>query len=124
MGELGLLHGIPRTATVRASQDSELLRIGGQDFLDALQAGRASRSLMSLASTRMARTPGCGRRPRPAGARHTRRRSAMNPDDRRRDRGVGRMTPSPSAAWLTAMPRLAMPPTGIDDAVTTREATP
>jgi MFS family permease len=57
VGELGLLHGIPRTATVRASQDSQLLRIGGQDFLAALQGGRASRSLMSLASTRMARTP-------------------------------------------------------------------
>ncbi|MGH3151847.1 MAG: cyclic nucleotide-binding domain-containing protein, partial [Streptosporangiaceae bacterium] len=57
VGELGLLHGIPRTATVRTSQDSELLRIDGQDFLDALQGGQASRSLMSLASTRMARTP-------------------------------------------------------------------
>jgi hypothetical protein len=57
VGELGLLHGIPRTATVRASQDSELLRIGGQDFLAALQDGQASRSLMSVASTRMARTP-------------------------------------------------------------------
>ena len=64
-----------------------------------------------------------GLRPDP-GRRHTRRRSAMNPDDRRRDRGVGRMTPSPSAAWLIAMPRLAMLATGIDDAVTTREGTP
>jgi Cyclic nucleotide-binding domain len=57
VGELGLLHGIPRTATVRASQDSELLRIGGRDFLAALQVGRASRSLVSVAGTRMARTP-------------------------------------------------------------------
>ncbi len=57
VGELGLMHGIPRTATVRASQDSELLRIDGRDFLAALQAGQASRSLVSMAGTRMARTP-------------------------------------------------------------------
>ena len=57
VGELGLLHGIPRTATVWASQDSELLRIEGQDFLAALQAGGSSRSLMALAGTRIARTP-------------------------------------------------------------------
>ena len=57
VGELGLLHGIPRTATVRASQDSELLRIGGRDFLAALQGSQPSRSLVSVAGTRMARTP-------------------------------------------------------------------
>ena len=38
VGELGLLKGIPRTATVRASQDSTLLRIGGADFLAAMEA--------------------------------------------------------------------------------------
>ncbi len=57
VGELGLLHGIPRTATVRASQDSELLRIGGQDFMAAQQSGGTSRSMVSVAGTRMARTP-------------------------------------------------------------------
>jgi CRP-like cAMP-binding protein len=57
VGELGLLHGIPRTATVRTRQESTLLRIGGQDFLDALQSGRPSPSLLAVAGTRMARTP-------------------------------------------------------------------
>lgn len=56
VGELGLLHGIPRTATVRTRQESALLRIDGQDFLSALQAGRPSPSLLSVAGTRMART--------------------------------------------------------------------
>jgi Transmembrane secretion effector/Cyclic nucleotide-binding domain len=56
VGELGLLHGIPRTATVRTRQESTLLRIDGQDFLAALQASRPSPSLLSVAGTRMART--------------------------------------------------------------------
>ena len=58
VGELGLLRGIPRTATVRARQESTLLRIGGQDFLSALQASRPSPVLLSVAGTRMARTAG------------------------------------------------------------------
>jgi hypothetical protein len=57
VGELGLLHGIPRTATVRTRQASTLLRIGGRDFLDALQASRPSPSLLAVAGARMARTP-------------------------------------------------------------------
>jgi hypothetical protein len=57
VGELGLLHGIPRTATVRTRQESTVLRIGGQDFLDALQSGRPSPSLLAVAGARMARTP-------------------------------------------------------------------
>ncbi len=61
VGELGLLHAIPRTATVRARQECTLLRIDGQDFLSALQASRPSPALLSVAGTRMARTP--GRRP-------------------------------------------------------------
>jgi len=68
VGELGLLHGIPRTATVRTSQESVLLRIGGQDFLDAAEAGRASPSLLAVAGIRMARTPGRGARPQPVSA--------------------------------------------------------
>jgi MFS family permease len=63
VGELGLLHGIPRTATVRTSEESVLLRIGGPDFLDALEAGRASPSLLAVAGIRMARTPGRSARP-------------------------------------------------------------
>jgi CRP-like cAMP-binding protein/predicted MFS family arabinose efflux permease len=58
VGELGLLHGIPRTATVRTRQESTLLRIDGQEFLSAMQTSRPSASLLSVAGTRMARTPG------------------------------------------------------------------
>ena len=58
VGELGLLHGITRTATVRALRESTLLRIDGQAFLSALQATRPSPTLLSVAGVRMARTPG------------------------------------------------------------------
>lgn len=57
VGELGLLHGIPRTATVQTSQDSTLLRISGEDFLSALQASRPSPSLLAVAGVRLSRTP-------------------------------------------------------------------
>ena len=57
VGELGLLHGIPRTASVRTRLPSTLLRIGSQDFLSALQVSQPSPSLLSVAGTRMARTP-------------------------------------------------------------------
>jgi CRP-like cAMP-binding protein len=53
---LGLLHGIPRTATVRTLRESRLLRISGQDFLSALEDSRPSPSLVSVAGIRMART--------------------------------------------------------------------
>jgi predicted MFS family arabinose efflux permease len=66
VGEIGLLHGIPRTATVRAWQESTLLRIDGQDFLSALQAGRPSPSLLSVAGIRIARTPDRVPRPQPS----------------------------------------------------------
>ena len=62
VGELGLLQRIPRTATVRASQDAVLLRISGADFLAAMEAGRPSPSLLAVAGARLARTPG----PQPA----------------------------------------------------------
>jgi CRP-like cAMP-binding protein len=57
VGELGLLHGIPRTATVSTRTQSALLRIDGADFLSALQDSRPSASLLAVAGTRMARTP-------------------------------------------------------------------
>jgi hypothetical protein len=57
VGELGLLHGIPRTATVTTSQECWLLRISGPDFLSAVQASRPSSALLVLAGARMARTP-------------------------------------------------------------------
>jgi MFS family permease len=61
VGELGLLHGIPRTATVRTRLPSTLLRIDGPDFLSALQVSQPSPSLLSVAGTRMARTQGTPR---------------------------------------------------------------
>jgi CRP-like cAMP-binding protein len=65
VGELGLLHGIRRTATVRTRQESALLRINGQEFLSALQASRPSASLLSVAGIRMARTQTALLRPQP-----------------------------------------------------------
>jgi MFS family permease len=58
VGELGLLHGAPRSATVTTKQDSTLLRIDGTEFLNALEAAPPSVSLKTLASVRLARTPG------------------------------------------------------------------
>jgi len=58
VGELGLLHRIPRTATVVAARRSTLLRIDGEDFRSALQASLPSPSLLAVAGARMARTPG------------------------------------------------------------------
>src|SRR3954451_2993019 len=57
VGELGLLHQRPRTATVRTGEPSTLLRIDGQDFLNAVEETKPSVSLLSTASTRLARTP-------------------------------------------------------------------
>jgi MFS family permease len=68
VGELGLLHGIPRTATVRTVGPCDLLRIDGQEFLAALEANRPSPSLLSVAGIRMARTPGRNARPQPVSA--------------------------------------------------------
>jgi CRP-like cAMP-binding protein len=66
VGELGLLHGTPRTATVRAREDCVLLRIDGRDFLETLSSVRASASLMSIAGVLLARTaPAAARRPVP-----------------------------------------------------------
>ena len=56
VGELGLLHHRPRTATVRTREPSTLLRIDGQDFLKAVAETTPSVSLLSTASTRLART--------------------------------------------------------------------
>lgn len=58
VGELGLLHGRPRSATVTTKQDATLLRIDGQEFLNALEAAPPSVSLKTLAGVRLARTPG------------------------------------------------------------------
>ena len=66
VGELGLLRGIPRTASVRTRQECTLLRIDGQEFLSALQATRPSASLLAIAGARMDRTPSRNPRPTPA----------------------------------------------------------
>lgn len=56
-GEIGLLNKIPRTATVTAAEQSTLLKITGDDFLQAMTTGTASVSMLEGARTRLARTP-------------------------------------------------------------------
>jgi predicted MFS family arabinose efflux permease len=55
-GEIGLLGRIPRTATVTALEPCELLRIPGDEFLDALTAGPPSGALIEGARARLTRT--------------------------------------------------------------------
>ncbi len=55
-GEIGLLEGIPRTATVTAAGQGRLLRVDGEEFLDALTSAVASPMLLEGARTRLART--------------------------------------------------------------------
>ena len=56
-GEIGLLEHIPRTATVRAESDAELLRIKGDDFIAAVNEPAAlSGALINSVSRRLART--------------------------------------------------------------------
>lgn len=56
VGEIGLLHGLPRTATVIAAADGVVLRVPGDDFLAALGAGEPSESMVRLADERIRRT--------------------------------------------------------------------
>jgi MFS family permease len=56
VGELGLIHHVPRTATVRAAEGSTLLRIDGEQFLAALENATPSQGFVSLTGTRLART--------------------------------------------------------------------
>jgi len=55
-GEIGLLGGMPRTATVTAASDCRVLRIGGPDFLAALTSLSASPSLLEGARAQLAVT--------------------------------------------------------------------
>jgi MFS family permease len=57
-GEIGLIHHIPRTATVTATSPSRLLRMEGTAFLEALSSGVASPSLLEGAQARLASTLG------------------------------------------------------------------
>jgi CRP-like cAMP-binding protein len=56
VGELGLLHNAPRSATVTTLGDAVVWRIEGTEFLGALEAAPASVSLQNVARTRLART--------------------------------------------------------------------
>jgi MFS family permease len=55
-GEIGLLRGIPRTATVRTINDCELLRIEAGDFLEAAQGAGVSSSALARSTARLARS--------------------------------------------------------------------
>jgi predicted MFS family arabinose efflux permease len=67
-GEIGLLRGIPRTATVTVRTRADLYRIPGEDFLRVLNEGPAmSTSLLSNVQTRLSITRSTVRRDEPAG---------------------------------------------------------
>jgi hypothetical protein len=55
-GEIGVLEGIPRTATVTAIGPCRCLRIAGEAFLAAITAGPVSTTLLEDARSRLART--------------------------------------------------------------------
>jgi len=57
VGEIGLLHGRPRTASVIARTPCTLLKIPADDFAAALDPVGASTSMRSLAASRLARRP-------------------------------------------------------------------
>lgn len=56
VGELGLVRGVPRTATVRTAEDCDLLRIEGGVFVDALESAPPSTTFIQLTGARWART--------------------------------------------------------------------
>jgi len=56
IGEIGLLQGIPRTATVTAIEPCRLWRIDGDAFLEALTETSLSTSFVSGMTTRLKRT--------------------------------------------------------------------
>ena len=51
-GELGLLEGVPRTATVRTTEPSTMLRIDGDAFLSALTTAPLSSTALEGARAR------------------------------------------------------------------------
>jgi MFS family permease len=55
-GEIGVLEGIPRTATVTAAEPCTLLRLDGEAFLEALTAGPSTGTLVEDARSRLQRT--------------------------------------------------------------------
>jgi MFS family permease len=75
VGELGLIHKVPRTATVRAREDSTLLRIDGESFLSAMESAPTSTAFVRLTGTRWARTASSTSKP-PAAAKKTKETAA------------------------------------------------
>lgn len=67
VGEIGLIERVPRTATVVAHTPCRLLRIGGDDFLEALTSAAPTASLLDAVQGRIAQTS-VRRGPSPAGA--------------------------------------------------------
>jgi MFS family permease len=55
-GEIGLLEGLPRTATVRTTVPCLLYRIDGAEFIDAMTTSTLSPAALGLAQMRLART--------------------------------------------------------------------
>jgi CRP-like cAMP-binding protein len=55
-GEIGLIEGISRTASIVAVSDATMLRIGGDDFLEALTQASASSNFLESARVRLRRT--------------------------------------------------------------------
>ena len=66
VGELGLIHNRPRSATVTVREPAELVRIGADEFREAMETAATSSSLMSLAGERLARTSWKEAAPAPA----------------------------------------------------------
>jgi CRP-like cAMP-binding protein/Na+/melibiose symporter-like transporter len=58
VGELGLLHHRPRTATVVTATECALLKIPGPEFQDALEQATPSSVMLGRAGARLARTSG------------------------------------------------------------------
>ncbi len=56
VGEIGLLHEVPRTATIIVAIPSEVYRIAADDFRQALSAAPASGLFLDTARARLART--------------------------------------------------------------------
>ena len=56
LGEIGVLQGVPRTATVTASTPASLLRINGEVFVNALTETSLSPAFLSGMNIRLART--------------------------------------------------------------------
>jgi CRP-like cAMP-binding protein/predicted MFS family arabinose efflux permease len=56
VGEIGLLEGIPRTATVTATEATKVWRVDGDTFLEALTSTPLSSSVVSNMTVRLKRT--------------------------------------------------------------------